>query len=61
MVIGVLVVLIGVIIGCYTVGGSSVHKRPMGRDRYDGESTLDSPRTMNEWSRGTQSRTRRRR
>jgi hypothetical protein len=61
MLIGVGAVLIGVVIGCYTVAGSGIHKRPTGRDRYDGESPLDSPWTMNEWGRGTQSRARRRR
>ena len=61
MVIGCIVVLIGVVVGWYTVAGSGIHKRPYGRERYDGESPLDSPRTMDQWSRGTQSSARRRR
>jgi hypothetical protein len=62
MVIGVVAVLIGVIVGCYTIAGSGIHNRPYGnRDRMKGESPLDSPWQMNEWSRGTQSRRRRRR
>jgi hypothetical protein len=55
-------VLIGVIVGWFTVAGSGIHKRPYGRDdRYEGESPLDSGWTMNQWSRGTQSSRRRRR
>jgi hypothetical protein len=61
MVIGCVVVLAGVVVGWYTIAGSGIHQRPHGRDRYDGESPLDSPWTMSEWSRGTQSRARRRR
>ena len=61
MVIGVLVVLIGVVIGYYTDAGSGIHRRPGGRDRYEGESPLDSAWSMDQWSRGTQSRARRRR
>lgn len=61
MLIGVAVVLIGVIVGWYTVSGSGIHHRPYGRDdRYEGESPLDSPWQMNEWSRGTSSSRRRR-
>ncbi len=60
MVLGGLVVVVGTIIGLYTIAGSGIHRRPHGRDRYKGESPLDSPWTMNEWSRGTQSRARRR-
>ena len=61
MAIGCAVVLIGVVIGCYSVAGSGIHKRPNGPDRHEGESPLDSPWTMNEWNRGTQSSRRRRR
>jgi hypothetical protein len=61
MVIGAAVVLIGVIIGCYSEAGSGIHRRPHGRDRHEGESPLDSGWTMNEWSRGTQSSARRKR
>jgi hypothetical protein len=61
MVIGVVVVLAGVIIGWYTVAGSGIHNRPYGRDRMNGESPLDSPWQMKDWSRGTSSRRRRRR
>ena len=61
MLIGGAVVVIGVIIGCYTTAGSGIHTRPTGRERYKGESPLDSPWTMNEWSRGAQSRDRRKR
>ena len=61
MAIGAVVVLIGVIIGWYTIWGSGIHIRPHGRERYHGESPLDSPWTMDQWSRGTQSRARRRR
>lgn len=61
MLIAVGVVLGGVIIGWYTVAGSGIHERPYGRrDRYEGESPLDSPWQMDEWSRGTSSRRRRR-
>jgi hypothetical protein len=66
MVIGVAVVLGGVIVGWFTVAGSGIHRRPYrggdapGADRYEGESPLDSPWQMNEWSRGTSSRRRRR-
>jgi hypothetical protein len=61
MVIGSLVVLVGVIIGWFTVAGSGIHRRPYGRDRVEGESPLDSPWQMNEWSRGTSSSRRRKR
>ena len=61
MLIGVGIVLIGVVIGYFTDAGSGIHRRPDGRDRYDGESPLDSAWTMNEWSRGTQSSRRRKR
>jgi hypothetical protein len=61
MVIGCVVVLAGVVVGWYTIAGSGIHRHPHGRDRHEGESPLDSPWTMNEWSRGTQSRARRRR
>jgi hypothetical protein len=62
MVIGMIVVLAGVIIGWWTVAGSDIHGRPYGRDdKYDGESPLDSPWQMDQWSRGTQSSRRRRR
>jgi len=66
MVIGVLVVLFGVVVGWWTVSGSGIHARPYGKqdapgsDRMHGESPLDSPWQMAEWSRGTQSRRRRR-
>ncbi len=60
MVIGAAVVLVGVIIGWFTVAGSGIHVRPYGRDRVSGGSPLDSPWQMSEWSRGTQSRRRRR-
>ncbi|MGI8506528.1 MAG: hypothetical protein ACR2MK_06920 [Solirubrobacteraceae bacterium] len=67
MVIGVVVVLAGVIIGCFTIAGSGIHRRPYRRNdesgsgRLEGESPLDSPWQMSEWSRGTQSSRRRRR
>jgi hypothetical protein len=61
MVFGSIVVLIGVIVGCYTIAGSGIHRRPFGADRHEGESPLDSPWQMGDWSRGTQSRARRRR
>ncbi len=66
MVIGVVVVLVGVIVGWYTVAGSGIHKRPYGKSdapgagKMDGESPLDSPWQMKDWSRGTSSRRRRR-
>jgi hypothetical protein len=61
MVIGCLVVLVGVIVGWFTVAGSGIHRRPYGRDRFEGESPLDSPWKMGEWSRGTSSARRRKR
>jgi hypothetical protein len=61
MLIGAGIVLIGVIVGWFTIAGSGIHDRPYGRDRIDGESPLDSPWQMGEWSRGTSSRRRRRR
>jgi hypothetical protein len=67
MVIGCLVVLVGVVIGWWTIAGSGIHNRSYrdrnagGENREFGDSPLDSPWTMNEWSRGTQSRARRRR
>ena len=66
MVIGGIVVLIGVVIGWWTIGGSGIHRRPYGKQdapgsgRMRGESPLDSPWQMADWSRGTQSRRRRR-
>jgi hypothetical protein len=66
MVIGIAVVLVGVIVGWFTIAGSGIHNRPYGRrdapgaDRFRGESPLDSPWQMHEWSRGTSSRRRRR-
>jgi hypothetical protein len=60
MVIGCIVVIVGVIIGWYTEAGSGIHRRPNGRERFDGESPLDSGWDMADWSRGTQSRARRR-
>jgi hypothetical protein len=59
MVIGCVLVLVGVIVGWYTVAGSGIHRRPYGRDRFHGESPLDSPWQMGDWSRGTSSRRRR--
>ncbi len=65
MVIGAAVVLIGVIIGWWTIAGSGIHNRPYGKQdapgsgRMKGESPLDSPWQMREWSRGTQPRRRR--
>jgi hypothetical protein len=65
IVIGSIVVIAGVIIGCFTIAGSGVHRRPYdrggapGSDKLDGESPLDSPWQMSEWSRGTQSSRRR--
>jgi hypothetical protein len=67
MVIASLVVLVGVVIGWWTVSGSGIHERPYGKgdapgaERHEGESPLDSPWQMSEWSRGTQSSARRRR
>jgi hypothetical protein len=61
MVIGSLLVIVGVIVGWFTIAGSGIHRRPYGRDRHEGESPLDSPWQMNEWSRGTSSARRRRR
>ena len=66
MVIGVVVVLVGVVVGWFTLAGSGIHTRPYGRrdapgaDRLEGESPLDSPWQMHEWSRGTASSRRRR-
>jgi hypothetical protein len=65
MVIGCIVVIAGVVIGWYTIAGSGINRRPYGKgdapgaDRIEGESPLDSPWQMSEWSRGTQSRRRR--
>jgi hypothetical protein len=65
MVIAMVVVLAGVVIGWWTVSGSGIHERPYGKgdtpgaDRQHGESPLDSPWQMADWSRGTQSRARR--
>ena len=65
MVIGAAVVLIGVIIGWWTIAGSGIHKRPYGKQdapgsgRMKGESPLDSPWQMRDWSRGTRGRKRR--
>jgi hypothetical protein len=67
MVIGSLVVLVGVVIGWYTVAGSGISRRPYergdapGAGRLSGESPLDSPWEMKDWNRGTQSSRRRRR
>jgi hypothetical protein len=67
MVLGAVVVLAGVVIGWYTVAGSGIHRRPYGKgdapgaDGMEGESPLDSPWLMGDWSRGTSSRRRRRR
>jgi hypothetical protein len=62
IVIGSVVLLAGVVIGWWTISGSGIHERPYGReDRFEGESPLDSPWTMSEWSRGTSSSRRRRR
>jgi hypothetical protein len=60
MVLGGAVVVLGVIIGWFTVAGSGIHDRPWGRDKLDGENVFDDPWKMNEWSRGTASRRRRR-
>jgi hypothetical protein len=66
MVIGGLVVLLGVVVGWWTIAGSGIHTRPYGKQdapgsaRMHGESPLDSPWQMAEWSRGTQPRRRRR-
>jgi hypothetical protein len=65
MVIGLVVVLAGVIIGWFTIAGSGIHRRPYGKqdapgsNRIPGESPLDSPWQMSDWSRGTQPRRRR--
>jgi hypothetical protein len=67
MVLGSVVVLIGVIVGWWTIAGSGIHQRPYsksdtpGAGRMKGESPLDDPARMADWSRGTQSRARRRR
>ncbi|HWE33176.1 MAG TPA: hypothetical protein VG410_06805 [Solirubrobacteraceae bacterium] len=67
MVIGSVVVLVGVVVGWWTIAGSGIHRRPYGKadapgaGRMKGESPLDDPRRMGEWSRGTQSSVRRRR
>jgi hypothetical protein len=61
MAIGAVVVIIGVIVGWFTIAGSGIHRHPHGRDRFDGESPLDSPWQMNEWNRGTSSSRRRKR
>ncbi len=66
MVIGAVVVLIGVIVGWYTIAGSGINRRPYGKGdapgagRHHGESPLDSPWDMRDWSRGTSSRRSRR-
>jgi hypothetical protein len=65
MLIGAAIVVAGVIIGWFTVAGSGIHHRPYGKqdapgsDRMQGESPLDSPWQMSDWSRGTQGRRRR--
>ena len=62
MVIGAVVVLIGVVVGWYTIAGSGINRRPYGKgdapgaERFRGESPLDSPWEMGNWSRGTSSR-----
>jgi hypothetical protein len=67
MVIGSVVVLIGVVIGWWTIAGSGIHMRPYngkdapGAGKDWGESPLDSPWTMGDWSRGTSSRRSKRR
>ena len=67
MVVGMVVVIAGVVIGWWTVSGSGIHERPYGgtdapgAGRQHGESPLDSPWDMHDWSRGTQSRAGRRR
>jgi hypothetical protein len=67
MVIGSIIVIAGVVIGWWTVAGSGIHEHPYGgsdapgASRASGESPLDSPWQMDEWSRGTQSRAGRRR
>jgi hypothetical protein len=61
IVIAMVVVLAGVVIGWWTTAGSGIHSRPNGREKYDGESPLDSPWQMSEWSRGTSSSRRRKR
>ncbi|HET9075171.1 MAG TPA: hypothetical protein VFN48_11385, partial [Solirubrobacteraceae bacterium] len=61
MVIGSLIVLVGVVIGWWTLSGSGIHARAYrdrnagGEDRQFGDSPLDSPWTMDQWSRGTAS------
>jgi hypothetical protein len=60
MVLGGAVIVIGVIIGWFTIAGSGIHDRPWGRDRIEGESMLDDPWRMGDWSRGTQKGRRRR-
>jgi hypothetical protein len=61
MVIGMCVVIAGVVIGWWTVGGSGIHERPYsggdapGASHEHGESPLDSPWEMHDWARGTQS------
>ena len=56
MLLGGVVVLVGVIIGCYTITGSGIHQRSYGKGdapgaaKLTGESPLDSPWQMNEWS-----------
>ncbi len=59
MVIGVAVVLLGLVIG-FTEAGTGISRRAHRRDRLDGESPLDSPWTMDQWGRGTETRARRR-
>jgi hypothetical protein len=67
MVLGAVVVLIGVVVGWWTIAGSGIHVRPYGKSdapgagRLKGESPLDDPARMADWSRGTQSSARRRR
>jgi hypothetical protein len=66
MLLGAIVVLIGVVVGWWTIAGSGIHHRPYGKSdtpgagRFKGESPLDDPFRMGDWSRGTQSRARRR-
>jgi hypothetical protein len=65
MILGSVAVLAGVIVGWYTIAGSGIHERPYGKSdapgagKVKGESPLDSPWQMADWSRGTQSRRRR--
>ena len=67
MVIGMLVVIVGVVIGWWTIEGSGIHERPYsggdapGASHQHGESPLDSPWEMHDWGRGTQTRAGRRR